>query len=80
MQQRIRFCKDVWTKYNKIVAILATTILNTEKFEKKMKNYYDGSTVMRKRDILKKNLAPNLCTHIGNQRLVGMHANPMINV
>lgn len=28
----------------------------------------------------KKNLAPNLCTHNGSHRLVGMHASPMISV
>lgn len=28
----------------------------------------------------KKNLAPNRCTQSGNQKLVGMHASPMIKV
>lgn len=28
----------------------------------------------------RKNFAPNLCTHSGNQRLVGMQASPIIKV
>lgn len=95
MQDNIKFSRELCTKYNPIVTAPATTKLNTEWRKRKTDeirketsnaNRLNGSLwmIFRKfwsqNELPKKNFAPKRWTHSGNQKLVGIHANPIIIV
>jgi hypothetical protein len=75
MQDRTRLEIVELTKYNPKVTAPATSKLKTAQnsISCVFFGFFWGS-------LPKKNLAPNRCTHRGNQKLVGIQAKPMIKV
>lgn len=78
----MRFCVESITKYNPIVTAPAITRLKTINSANMIVMLYTlvVATRCQFQFIPKKNLAPNLWTHSGSQKLVGIHARPIIIV
>lgn len=81
IHDKIKFSNELCTKYNPIVTAAATTKLNT--VNGKLKKIYFFQEIRfwaYFKCVPKKNLVPSRCTHSGSQKLVGIHAKPMIMV